>query len=234
MQYPLVSLVIPCYNEKDRVDRMFHELDIFLKAWQSRVEILIVDDGSTDGTSDAICKHKQFKPDCMQLIQQANTGKGGALKLGVQRASGEFILTLDADMATSPMELFEWLSLKKQFSKNELWIGSREINKTIVHDKKYREFIGHVFNAVIRWLSKLNIKDTQCGFKLYPAHVGKELFNELKTLGWAHDVEILVSARKKKIPVIEMPVRWEAVDGSKIRIVQDSWNMFWEVVRIGR
>lgn len=234
MQYPLVSLVIPCYNEKDRIDIMLRELRVFLTAWPAKIEVIIVDDGSTDGTSTLIKNHPLYVPNVMQVLQQPNTGKGGALQLGVRSCNGDFILTLDADMATSPMTLFDWLKDTSHFDATQIWIGSREINKELVQDKKYREFIGHVFNAIIQRISGLKLQDTQCGFKLYPAPIGKKLFDTLQTKGWAHDVEILVNARNQGIPVVEKPVQWTAVAGSKIHIVRDSWNMFWEVIRIGR
>lgn len=234
MQYPFLSLVIPCYEESARVDRMLRELNNFLTKWPSRVEVLIIDDGSKDQTASMIQQHPLFDAKRMRVLSQHNTGKGGALKMGVAQTQGDFILTLDADMATSPNQLFSWLETINEFKMDEILIGSREVNKNLVSDKKHREFIGHVFNAIIRSFSGLKIKDTQCGFKLYPASIGKLLFSEMKTLGWAHDVELLVLAKRKKITVVEMPVKWTAIEGSKINILRDSWAMFWEVVKIGR
>jgi dolichyl-phosphate beta-glucosyltransferase len=211
---------------------MMSAINDFKNIWQGKVEVIIVDDGSNDGTSLVIKEHPNYSDHYFHLFFQENTGKGGALKLGVAKASGDFILTLDADMAASPLELVTWLSEKKDFSPEEILIGSREKNAAQVQDKLHRKFIGHVFNWLIRIITGLTITDTQCGFKLYENKVGKKLFANLQTLGWAHDVEILCSAIKANYTIIEMPITWKAVTGSKINVVRDSWNMFWEVIRI--
>lgn len=213
---------------------MMETLHTFLPKWEGRVEVIIVNDGSTDDTSDKIRQHTHFLSDAIQLYEQENTGKGGALKYGVSKSRGDYILTLDADMATEPSELFHWIQENGSWNSGEIWIGSREKNQSLVRDKPYRKFIGHCFNYVIRSLTGLKIADTQCGFKLYPGAAGRELFAVLQTLGWAHDVEILVRALRKKIDIVEMPIHWQAIEGSKIRVVRDSWKMFWEVVKIRR
>lgn len=232
MHQPFVSLVIPCYNERDRVQLMMEALHDFIQQWQGPCEVIIVDDGSVDGTEEVIRSNPLFNSDHMQFIRQNNTGKGGALKLGVSRAQGDYILTLDADMAASPLELIAWLKEKSAFNKNEILIGSREKNKLNVQDKAHRKFIGHVFNRLIRTMTGLTQLDTQCGFKLYANEVAQQLFKPLQTLGWAHDVELLCRAQHLGYSIIEMPITWKAVEGSKIRIVRDSWRMFWELVRI--
>ena len=229
MHPPFISLVIPCFNEEKRVNAMLLALEQFQKRWPHSLEIIVVDDGSTDKSISLLETQAGNLP--LQLLTQHNTGKGGALQRGVAAARGEYILTLDADMATPPEELLTWMELRS-WDKQTILIGSREINRTKVKDKPLREFIGRLFNQIIRLLTGLAIRDTQCGFKLYPRAIGQELFHALQTLGWAHDVELLVRAKKKNISVVEMPVQWKAVEGSKIRVLRDSWTMFWEVVRI--
>jgi dolichyl-phosphate beta-glucosyltransferase len=234
VQFPFLSVVIPCFNESERIDLMMSTLHQFLPQWEGRLEVILVNDGSTDNTSLKIKEHPFYSEKKFRLFEQENTGKGGALQLGVLNSSGEFILTLDADMATSPDELLHWIKDRGEFREDEILIGSREKNQTIVRDKPHRKFIGHCFNFLIRRITGLQISDTQCGFKLYPGVLGRELFQQLQTPGWAHDVEILVRASKRKIPIIEMPLHWQAMEGSKIRVLRDSWAMFWEVVRIRR
>jgi len=143
-----------------------------------------------------------------------------------------FILTLDADMSTSPLQLIQWLHIKHTFRSDEILIGSRELNESEIQEVLLRKWIGNVFNAIIRNLVHINIKDTQCGFKFYPIAIAKPLFASLQTLGWSHDVELLAKATQQGYHVIEMPVKWTAVAGSKINVTRDSWIMFWEVVRI--
>lgn len=238
MNYPSISIIIPCYNEAERVQIMFAGIADFVMQWKGEFEVIIVDDGSSDGTDLLIAQHPEFiamnKTQTVQLITQKNTGKGGALKHGVSFARKDFMLTLDADMATEPVQLLEWLNTKHEFQQNEILIGSRELKNSVIKEIPYRKFIGNVFNYVIRKSVGLTIHDTQCGFKLYPASIAKKIFSDLQTLGWAHDVELLARALKLNCNIIEMPVTWTAVPGSKIKVLKDSWNMFWEVMNISR
>lgn len=236
MQYPSISLIIPCYNESLRIDLLVAGLKAFTDLWTADYELIIVDDGSTDGTDVVLQANPYFvemlAQKKMTLLRQENTGKGGALKRGVAYASKDFILTLDADMATSPLELLHWLTMRKTFSEHEILIASRELKNSKVADSFKRKFVGNVFNFIIQKTVKLAISDTQCGFKLYPAKVAKSLFNALVTLGWAHDVELLLRAHQEGLAIVEMPVTWNAIEGSKIDVLRDSWKMFWEVMKM--
>lgn len=236
MYAPKISLIIPCYNEAKRLNLLFNGLEEFALQWGNVCEYILVNDGSTDSTAQDIECHQFFtsgKYDA-KLVNQSNTGKGGALKKGVAQASGEYILTLDADMAAKPTDLLLWLEKKKRFSPKEILIGSRELKNSKVKDLGYRKLIGNVFNFIIRLFTGLKIYDTQCGFKLYSSEAGKKLFSALQTLGWAHDVEILKRANTLGYAITEMPVNWVAIPDSKINVLEDSWKMFWEVIRISR
>lgn len=235
MPYPFVSLVIPCFNEAGRLVLLLQGLEAFAAAWPADWEAIVVNDGSTDGTEDRLRETLQGHPLArhIHILSQANTGKGGALKTGVNAAQGEYLLTLDADMATRPSELLHWWEKRKGFSPREVLIGSRELPQSDVLDIGYRRFIGHVFNRVIRIVTGLPIRDTQCGFKLYSAAAARTLFTALRTTGWAHDVELLKRANRAGYAIVEMPVHWRAIDGSKIRVLRDSCVMFAEVLRIG-
>ncbi|HMN33374.1 MAG TPA: glycosyltransferase [Chitinophagaceae bacterium] len=236
MLYPSISLIIPCYNETTRESKMVLGIQDFSETWKGQYEIIIIDDGSTDNTFGTLSQNRFLKSlqdkGVLQIIKQSNTGKGGALRHGVMLAKHDFILTLDADMATHPNELLNWISKKKTFNENEILIGSRELATSKVNDSLKRKIIGNIFNYLIRQIIKLDIKDTQCGFKLYPKSIAQKLFSDLQIKGWAHDVELLKKAQLLNHQIIEMPIEWNAVEGSKIRVLRDSWNMFWEVIRI--
>lgn len=206
----------------------------FLQQWQGSFECIIVDDGSTDSSDLAIKNHPHFPllSSHIQILTQANQGKGAALKTGIQQAQGDFILTLDADMATEPTELIQWLKMRQTFYTKEILIGSRELKNSDVQDLGYRKIVGNIFNAIIRLFTGLPFRDTQCGFKLYPAAAAKALFDKLQTPGWSHDVEILKRANRLGYAIVEMPVHWKAIEGSKIRVVQDGFKMLFEVIRI--
>lgn len=234
-----LSLVIPCYNEKERVSKLIKTLADFETQWGGPLDIILVDDGSTDGTADRAAKllDKTFSnKDSYQIISlDKNEGKGGALKTGVEAASGDFILTLDADMATPPHELLNWLELQpsNEFSSQEILIGSREHKDSTVQGTFIRRLAGLIFNFIIQVLTNLNLRDTQCGFKLYPQNIGKELFSQLRVKGWAHDVELLSKAKQKGYQISSMPVKWDHQEGSKISLVKDSFAMFGQAIRIG-
>lgn len=236
MPHPSVSLVIPMYNESSRVDLLFRGIDEFAQAWQGPFEVILVNDGSQDDTGDRVIGHPSFQ--AMQgagrliLLNQANTGKGGALKHGVMQAKSAFILTLDADMATRPVELLRWLERRQAFRENEILIGSRELTSSVIQSSNVRRRIGNIFNWIIRVRTGIPFLDTQCGFKLYPSEAAKRLFGALQTYGWSHDLELLLRAIDAGYHIVEMPVHWEQVAGSKINMITDSWKMFWEVMRI--
>ena len=231
----LLTLVIPCYNESDRINLMYEGIRSFTEKWKGPVEIIIINDGSKDDTETLLKSHSIYNQhkDIISVYTQQNTGKGGALRNGVMRAKGKYILTLDADMATPPEQLIKWLSLLKGgFDSNTIYIGSREHRDSIIKKTGNRKVAGNIFNLVVQAVTPLKMRDTQCGFKLYPGHVAKEVFSELKTYGWAHDVELLYKAKLNGVKIIEMPVEWNAIEGSKINVIRDGFNMFREVLAI--
>lgn len=227
-----LSLVIPCYNEEARVGLMAGALKKFDNNWSVPYEVIVADDGSTDNTV-ALVKEKLegqlVKCDRLEIVQlNQNQGKGGALKAGVAAATGDFILTLDADMATEPLELLNWLKKipTESFENNKIYIGSREHADSKIKGRSGRRVAGLIFNFFTQLFSPLTVQDTQCGFKLYPAEIGKSLFAALKEKGWSHDVELLYRAKLQDIAIEPMPVNWKHVEETKINVAKDGLNMF--------
>lgn len=230
-----LSLVIPCYNESDRIELLYKGVSDFLKEWTGFLEVIIINDGSKDNTYTLLQSHATYKQysDVIHIYTQDNTGKGGALRNGILKATGDYILTLDADMASPPTELIKWITrLNGQLSDHTIYIGSREHKDSIISNQGDRKVAGNIFNLIVRTLTPLKMRDTQCGFKLYPAALAKNYFSTLKTYGWAHDVEILYKAYLDKNKIIEMPLQWNAIEGSKIRVLRDGFNMMTEVLSI--
>ncbi|MBN4049703.1 glycosyltransferase, partial [Bacteroidales bacterium AH-315-N07] len=233
-----LSLVIPCFNEANRVDILVDGLREFIDEWEKDYEVIIVDDGSTDETVQGIKDSSLFKKlsreNKMTVLQLGqNQGKGAALREGVLNANGTHILTLDSDMACHPLQVKKWMEKQKtKLRDNRILIGCRPHKKSNITDKPLRKFVGIIFNLIIRLLTPLRITDTQCGFKLYPLEIGKYLFSELKVKGWSHDVEVLYKAFLKEISIKEMPVVWNAVDNSKVSVGTDSVKMFLQVLYI--
>ncbi len=237
MEYPSVSLIIPCYNESIRVAKMIDGIKEFIATWHGLFEIIIIDDGSTDDTVSLIKNNLLYKnllaDHKIQLIQQTNTGKGGALQKGITAATLDFVLTVDADMATHPVEIMNWrLQNKATFARDTICIASRTLAASKLILISNRRSSGKLFNTIVRIITNLPFKDTQCGFKLYPRAIAQQLFANLRTKGWAHDVEILLQANKQSIPVIEMPITWNERDASKINVLRDGMKMLWEVMKM--
>ncbi|MFM2192630.1 MAG: hypothetical protein RLZZ118_1587 [Bacteroidota bacterium] len=237
MQYPSVSLIIPCYNESIRVAKMIDGIKEFIATWHGLFEIIIIDDGSTDDTVSLIKNNLLYKnllaDNKIQLIQQTNTGKGGALQIGITAATLDFVLTVDADMAAHPVEIMNWrLQNKATFARDTICIASRTLAASKLILISNRRSSGKLFNTIVRIITNLPFKDTQCGFKLYPRAIAQQLFANLRTKGWAHDVEILLQANKQSIPVIEMPITWNERDASKINVLRDGMKMLWEVMKM--
>jgi dolichyl-phosphate beta-glucosyltransferase len=237
VQYPSVSLIIPCYNESIRVAKMIDGIKEFIATWHGLFEIIIIDDGSTDDTVSLIKNNLLYKnllaDNKIQLIQQTNTGKGGALQKGITAATLDFVLTVDADMAAHPVEIMNWrLQNKATFARDTICIASRTLAASKLILISNRRSSGKLFNTIVRIITNLPFKDTQCGFKLYPRAIAQQLFANLRTKGWAHDVEILLQANKQSIPVIEMPITWNERDASKINVLRDGMKMLWEVMKM--
>jgi glycosyltransferase involved in cell wall biosynthesis/tetratricopeptide (TPR) repeat protein len=235
----LLSLVIPCYNESKRIDLMLSGLAEFDEKWKGKYEVIVVDDGSKDDTAEKVKEAINSKYDFLRdkiTIEKmpANGGKGSALKKGVSLANGDFVLTLDADMSTRPTELLNWLKRDKDLlsGNDTISIGSRKHKEGKIEALQSRKLIGGVFNGIVQIFTTLRLKDTQCGFKLYPRDAAMFLFDNMQSKGWAHDVELLYQADLNDIHIVEMPISWVNQPESKVNVVKDSMMMFFGVLSI--
>jgi glycosyltransferase involved in cell wall biosynthesis len=228
-----LSLIIPLYNEVERFPRMVKTLRKFEQYWKVAYEVLLVNDGSSDNTLELLQEEFGTPASEEQLVtyrvinQEKNAGKGHALKRGIAEAEGDHLLTLDADMACSPMTLLSWLKQlpEQTFEDETIYIGSREHEESVLEANAKRRVLGRLFNGWVQLLTGSNSYDTQCGFKLYPKALGKWLFGQMAVKGWAHDVELLHHAGLYNVPVVEMPVKWQEVDDSKVSVWFDGIKM---------
>lgn len=234
-----LSIVIPLYNEQERFHLLQLAIERFQQNWNGAVEFIYVNDGSTDNTLELLQQTYVNQSNELHqhiIVDQAeNRGKGYALKSGVEQATGDHILTLDADMAAHPNELSNWLKdLELElFPDDIILIGSREHSRsTIQSDGNQRRLLGRAFNYYVQTLSGLPIHDTQCGFKLFPSNIAKWLFGQLQETGWAHDIEILHLAKLYNISIREMPLRWKEVDVSKVSVWSDGFKMGLSSIKI--
>lgn len=194
-------------------------------------EIIVVDDGSTDKTSEVISEIQKHDNRICLLRLEKNRGKGYAVRTGVLASNGDVILFSDADLSTPIEEIENLLSHLGEF---DVVIGSRSLpdSKVIVHQPRYREMMGRIFNLLVRCLLLRGFVDTQCGFKIMTARAAKAIFNLASINSFSFDVEIILLAKKKGLGVKDVPVRWVNSRSSKVHPVIDSAKMLLDLFRI--
>jgi len=184
-------------------------------------ELIVVDDGSPDATASVVEKFQGAHPPVRLLRNPGNRGKGYAIRHGMLEAGGEWILYTDADLST-PIAEIDKLYAAAVGQQADVAIGSRALNRSLVsvHQPVFREYSGRFFNLVMRTVTGLQFRDTQCGFKLFRAAAARQIFPKQKQDGFSFDVEDLVIAKKLGLRAIEVPVRWANVEGTKVRLTQ--------------
>jgi dolichyl-phosphate beta-glucosyltransferase len=229
---PALSIVIPAYNEEQRLPRTIEQIEHYLNTRPLDYELIIVDDGSSDGTrevmDEAAARNRRIRLEALP----ANRGKGGALKAGVAVALGERVLVTDADLST-PIEELEKLDAAIRAGAG-VAIASRAVrgSQIEVPQPVYRVLMGKVFNLIVQAVLLPGIWDTQCGFKLFRADVAKPVFAALTTDGFGYDPEVLYLAKKRGVKIAEVPVVWRHSAPTKVLPVRSSIDMFKHVVRV--
>ncbi len=229
---PSLSLIVPVYNESRRVRGPLQEMGAFLSAQPYSSELVLVDDGSEDGTATLIGEIAPALPVPLRLLRyERNRGKGYALKVGFAAARGEYLLFSDVDLSTPLSEIPRFLdSLARG---NDLAIGSRKLHgsQIVVHQVWFRESLGKVFTWIVRQ-TVADVSDVTCGFKIFRREVGKRLFERARIDDWSFDAEILLIARRLGYRLEEIPVHWEDREGSKVHILRDAVNALIGIARI--
>lgn len=232
-----LEIVVPVFNEERRLqilfdglradaDRVAASLDLEL------VEVIAVEDGSTDGTAELLDRFDGL-PERFRVIRfPRNRGKGAAVRDGMLAARGDLALMMDADLSTPLEELAVVLAAIR--SGADVAIGSRALDRTkvLVHQPVYRELMGRVFNRVLRFITRLPYRDTQCGFKLFNLATAIRLFELQRVEGFAFDAEVLVNARRLGLTVKEVPVRWIDNPDTHVGLVSASSQMLIDTIKI--
>jgi dolichyl-phosphate beta-glucosyltransferase len=217
-----LSIVIPAYNEERRLpatlDVVFGWLD---SSPYPDSEVLVVDDGSTDSTAAVVESRAATEPRLLLVQNPGNRGKGFAIRHGMLQAKGDWILFSDADLS-APIDEFPKLFEAAQENSAAIAIGSRALDRSLigVHQSQWREMSGILFNRIMRLITGLPFSDTQCGFKLFRRDAARRVFPLQRLDGFSFDVEDLFVARALGIPTIEVPVRWNNVEGTKVGLMQ--------------
>ncbi|MFH0831793.1 MAG: dolichyl-phosphate beta-glucosyltransferase [archaeon] len=222
-----LSVIIPAYNEEKRISRTINLILSYLQHRNYSLEIIVVNDGSTDNTLQAV---RKIKGKAIKIITYSkNQGKGYAVRKGMLAAKNNLALLCDADLSTPIEELGNFMKFVKN---NDIIVGSRVLpgHKIVRKQPFFRVMLGRLFIGIIKIVLGTDIQDTQCGFKLFKNC--KSLFKKQKIRGFAFDVEILALAKKQGMSILELPIVWKNAAGSKVNPLGDSLRMFKDIFRI--
>ena len=230
MENPYLSVIIPAYNEAKRLPLTLIDIDKHLKSADFSYEIIVVNDGSHDATPEVV-ERLSHLIDNLKLINQKNTGKGGAVKRGMLEAKGDIRLFTDADNSTS---IDQFSKMIPYFNEGySAVIASRDIegSQLIPPQPWYKRLMGNLGNLFIQALLLPGIWDTQCGFKAFTKEAAERIFSLIKINQFGFDVEILALAKKMGYKIKEVPAIWVDKAGSKVKAT-DYFQVLWEVVKI--
>ena len=232
-----VSIIIPVYNEQERIAATLYTVKDHMESSKLRFEIVVVDDGSSDMTAEIVkfvdLYGSEIKSQQLGYLDEnvKNIGKGYSIAKGMLRAKGSVAVFTDADSATPITEISKLLN--KLDEGYDVVIGSRNHPQSIVDGRSpLRKVLSKSFNMIARILGLLNVRDSQCGFKAYRRDVAHEVARLQKTYGFCFDVEHLHIARKLGYRVTEVPVKWSHAEGSTMSLFSDSLLMAIDLLKI--
>ena len=228
---PDLSIIIPAYNEESRLPKTLDLIHAYLNATGVSSEVIVVDDGSRDGTVQCVELKSRGWPALRVVKNPGNHGKGYSVRHGMLEARGKIVLFTDADLS-APIE--EADKLLAALSTNDVAIGSRAMNRKLieVHQPWTREIAGIVFNTIVRVVLGLNFEDTQCGFKAFRREKSKTIFEQQRIERFGFDPELLFLAQRNGLSIAEVPVRWSNAPGTTVSMWDGIRAMFFEVAKI--
>lgn len=231
MPQPFLSVVIPAYNEAGRIGPSLEAIRRYASSADFTVEIIVVDDGSRDGTPALLSQLLQTWPELSVLRNPSNCGKGSSVRRGALAARGSFILITDADLST-PITEADHLIRIIDTSGADVVAGSRALDRslTTIRQPLYREYAGRCFNLFVRLATGLPVHDTQCGFKLLRNATTRRAFELQRVAGFGFDPELLFLIRRMGGKIVEVPVRWDNDPATRVRFLRDSSRMLAELI----
>jgi glycosyltransferase involved in cell wall biosynthesis len=228
-----LSIVIPAFNEEGRLAESLKQIREYLNRRSMQFEVLVVNDGSTDGTAKLVERTRDGFPELRLISNPGNHGKGFSVRHGMLEARGEIALFTDADLS-APIEEADKLLAALREGGYDGAIGSRALDRSLieVHQSRFREIAGIIFNLVVRSTIGLPFQDTQCGFKAFRMEKSRAIFELQRIKGFGFDPEILFLAQKMALRIAEVPVRWGHNPATKVRVFTDSVRMFLDLLAI--
>jgi dolichyl-phosphate beta-glucosyltransferase len=232
VELPTYSIVIPAYNESQRLGASLEKVLAHVAKMGWTAEVIVVNDGSRDSTPEIVREWARRNPIVRLVENPGNRGKGYSVRHGIIEAGGELLLFTDADLSSPIYEAEKLIAAIKQGA--DIAIGSRWLRAELQTERQplYRQFFGRVFNLLLRVVLGLRFKDTQCGLKAFTARAAQAIFPRQRIERWGFDPEILFLANKAGMVTAELPVEWAHDQRSKISPVRDGIRMFTELLRI--
>ncbi len=227
---PLLSIIIPAYNEEKRLGGSLDKIIEFVGDQAFTIEVIVVDNNSRDATPQIAAEYAAQHP-FIRVLHEPRQGKGAAVRTGMLAGQGEYLLFCDADFSMPVEEVVKFLP--EQAGDYDIAIGSREVpGSRRIGEPEYRHLMGRVYNLIVRLFAIPKIQDTQAGFKAFRREVAHAIF-PLQTIdGWGFDVEVLFIARRQGRRLIEIPITWYYMPQSRVHPLRDSINMFLEVLKV--
>jgi glycosyltransferase involved in cell wall biosynthesis len=227
---PVLSLIIPAYNEGQRLPQTLPQVIDFVVAQSYPAEVLVVNNNSQDQTRAIALEFADELP-FLYVLDEPIQGKGAAVRTGMTAAKGEYLFMADADLSMPIEEVSKFMP--PVLDGYDVAIASREIKGAVRYNEPaYRHLMGRVFNFIVKVLAVPGFQDTQCGFKCFRRQVALDILDSQTIDGWAFDVELLFIAQKRGYRIVEVPVNWYYRANSRINPIRDAIEMVREVIRI--
>jgi glycosyltransferase involved in cell wall biosynthesis len=227
---PYLSIVLPAHNEEERLPDSLNRIQAFLAAQPWASEVVVVENGSQDQTAQ-VAEVFARRHANVRLLREAHPGKGRAVRRGILAALGEYRFICDVDLSMPIEQVARFLPPAQADA--AIVIASREAPGAVRYNEPaHRHWIGRGFNLLVRLLAVPGLQDTQCGFKCFRADAAEELFRLQVLNGWTFDVEVLFLARRRGYRIIEIPIPWTHIPGSRVRLARDSFAMLADLLRI--
>jgi len=227
-----LTIIVPAYNEERRLPATLPQMVAFAEAQSYPVEVLVVDNASTDRTAEVVRDVAAEHP-VVSLLHQPIRGKGAAVRKGVFASRGQYLFICDADLAMPVEQVTRFIP--PALTDFDVAIASREAAGAVRYNEPWhRHLMGRVFNMLVRLLAVPDIQDTQCGFKCFRREAAEDIFGVQVLDRWAFDVEVLYIALQRGYRVVEVPIDWHYGEGSRISPLRDSLDMLRDVLRVRR
>jgi len=219
---PMLSLIIPLYNEAACIEGNLRTVQTYLETTKWEHEVLLVNDGSTDQTAAIVNQVARDNPRVQLITRAKNHGKGYAIRQGMSQAKGQYVIFTDADLAVP--EIFLGMCMRELEGGSHVVIGSRHLPDSSfeIRESPLRQLLGEIFRRVTQLSFRLDVSDVTCGLKGFRKECADQIFSRSRLNRWGYDVEILFLAQKLGYHITEIPVRWYHSFDSRVRVGIDS------------